>query len=376
MSHDVHDPGEGIGSALVGAIAAYGLPTRLHLPHRVLDDERFDCALRAARDHRVLGMLAVAVGEGAFPVTDSQRDRLAGEEQAWAAHVLRIERLLLDVAGMLERAGTPYRVFKGPALAHRAYPDPSWRLFADIDLLVPGARLDDARNAIVTGLGAVQRLPELTPGFDAEFGKEVLLTVGRMEIDLHRTFVTGPVGLTIALDELFEPPAALTLGDRTLPTLGPVATFLQVCVNAAVGDVPARACSLRDVVQLGPVAEREADRVIATAERWRIGLVVKRAVDLAWSGLGLDDGPLSEWAEGYEAGLRERVCLRSYLTAAHSYSRPAASLLVIPGVRPRLRYLRALVFPQRSYLRSRGWDLRAHARRALAHLRRHRGAIR
>ncbi|MCJ7436446.1 MAG: nucleotidyltransferase family protein, partial [Acidimicrobiia bacterium] len=239
-----------------------------------------------------------------------------------------------------------------------------------IDLLVPSAGFERARQAILTDLDGVQPIPELRPGFDEEFGKEALLEVEGREVDLHRTFVTGPVGLTIPLDELFEERAALPLGGRSLPTLGPVASFLQACINAAVGDFPVRACSLRDVVQLSGVAEREADRVTATAERWGVGLVVKRAVDLAWPGLGLDDGPLSDWASGYRAGLRARLSLRSYLTPARSYTRPAASLLVIPGVRPRLRYVRSILFPQGAYLASRGWGLRSHARRAMSGFRR------
>ncbi len=323
-----------------------------------------------SRAQRVLGMLAAAVAEGAFPVSDRQLEALGAEELALAKQALVLERLLLRVAAVLEDADVPYRVFKGPALAHLAYPAPRWRMFADLDLLVPGSSFARARDAILGELDGTQPIPELRPGFDEEFGKEALLKVEGREIDLHRTFVTGPVGLTIPLEELFDAPAELPLGGRSLPTLGPAVAFLHACINAAVGDFPVRACSLRDVIQLSAVAASDPGAVTATAQRWGIGAVVQRAVGLAWPGLGLDDGPLTDWAAAYRPGMRERLGLRSYLTSGRSYSRPLASLLVIRGVRARARYARSLLFPQRSYLTSRGWGLGVHARRALASLRR------
>lgn len=357
---------------LLASVTAYGLPTRLRLPDEVLDDGQFDALVAESRSQRVLGMLAAAVAEGAFPVSEEQLERLGAEELSLAKQALVLERLLLRVASVLEHAEVPYRVFKGPALAHRAYPAPRWRMFADLDLLVPSDSFARARDAILGELDGTQPIPELRPGFDEEFGKEALLNVEDREIDLHRTFVTGPVGLTIPLQELFEAPETLRIGGRALPTLGPVAAFLQACINAAVGDFPVRACSLRDVVQLSAVAASDAANVTDTAERWGIGAVLQRAVGLAWPGLGLDGGPLTEWAANYRPPLRERLGLRSYLTTGRSYTRPAASLLVIRGVRPRLRYARSLLFPQRDYLASRGWGLRAHARRALSSVRRSR----
>jgi hypothetical protein len=190
-----------------------------------------------------------------------------------------------------------------------------------------------------------------------------------LEVDLHRTFAIGPVGFTVPLDELFREQATFELGGRALPTLTPVSTFLQVCINAAVGDLPPRACSLRDVVQVGALVEDRFDVVVDTAHRWGIGMLVQRAIDLAWRAFRLSGGPFSEWAANYRPSARERWMLRAYLTPARSYTRPAASLLVIRGVRARARYARALLVPQHDYLTSRGWRLDSHARRALHSLR-------
>lgn len=351
---------------LILAVAASGCSTSHRLPSHSLDDDSFRRLLRQAAQQRLIGILGSVVEAGTFAVTDEQLELLAESEQEWAVQAVLVERLLLEIADLLDEGGVPYRVLKGPALAWTAYPDPRLRVFADVDLLVPGPSFDQACSLLRNRLGAKRAIPELRPGFDREFGKEALLRVeGRQEIDLHRTFVTGPIGLTIPLYELFEQCSTFTLGGRELPTLTPVQTFVQTCINAAVGDFPPRACSLRDVVQLAPGVANDLDEVIATAVRWRVGLAVRRAVELAWTELQLDSMPITVDQIDYHATVVERLGMRSYLTPARSYTRPAASLLAIPGLRPRLRYVRAIVSPQSSYLESRGWDRRGHVRRAL-----------
>jgi hypothetical protein len=66
---------------------------------------------------------------------------------------------------------------------------------------------------------------------------------------------------------------------------------------------------------------------------------------------------------------REERLLQSYLTTARSYRRALAALAVIPGVRARFRYARAIAVPSAAYLESRGWTKRRHVRRGLQRLR-------
>ena len=239
----------------------------------------------------------------------------------------------------------------------------------DLDLLVPGHQLDRAVALLVDELNGVAALPELRPGFDREFGKEALVRVGPIEVDLHRTFVTGPIGLSLPLDELFEDARSVVIGGREIPTLAPITQFVQTCINAAVGDFPVRYLSLRDVAQIVAATNPDPAVVEDVARRWRCLAVVQRAVGETWSRLDLAPNELSRWAESAQPGPVDRLLMRSYLTSARSYTRPAASLVVIPGVRPRLRYLRAIVRPQREYLAARGWSQVGHARRAIDRLR-------
>ena len=49
---------------------------------------------------------------------------------------VQLERVLLETVAELDALGAEFRVLKGTAVAHLDYPDPSWRGFGDIDLLV------------------------------------------------------------------------------------------------------------------------------------------------------------------------------------------------------------------------------------------------
>lgn len=355
---------------LLAAVATYGLAGSVGLDGQQLPDDQLDELVRAAATHRLIGLLAAAVGDGALATTAAQFDVIADEHERWCGHVLQAECLLLALGAELARAGHTYRLFKGSALAHLVYDDPAYRPYADLDLMVPGEELDDIRELIVREFDGNEALPELRPGFDREFGKESLVRVGSIEVDLHRTFVTGGFGLTVPLRELFAGTDTVEIGSTNVPVLAPHPTVMQTAYNAALGDWPLRYASLRDFAGAIEHWQPPVADIARTARRWRATAVVARAVELTWSELGLASNELCEWAASVEAPLRERLLLRTYLTSARSYTRPAGSLLVIPGIRPRLRYAAAIVRPQPSYLEARSWSQRGHFARAWSRLRR------
>lgn len=346
------------------AVAGYGFGSRLPLPVLPVSDDMFERMLSIAQHDRLLGAVAQVVSEGHFPVTDDQRQLLTDMHSGWLHHAITVERLLLRFGACLDRSHIDFRVLKGVALAHLLYADPSWRVFGDLDLLIPSDRFDEAVQLACTELGGVQSVPELRPGFDREFGKEALIRVGRIELDLHRTFVTGPFGLTIDLDCLFAGKTAFEVGGSQFAALENTALFLHVCYNLALGDDPVRTCSLRDLVIAYEGLDIDTDTIIEMAHAWQASAVVQRAAELTVGALEIDaDHGLWKLAH-IAVPKRESWLLRSYVTSARSYSRPLASLVVIGGLRARVRYARALLSPSDEYLSSRGWTERGHLRRA------------
>lgn len=350
--------------ALALAVAAHGLPSSQPLPSDPVSPETFRDLLTVAENERLVGALVEAVVDGALPTDEQQLRSLAELHLLWSRHALDVEAQLVRLDAAFAAADIGLRVLKGVAYAHVGYANPSFRLFGDLDVLVPATRIDEAVRVACDELGAVQPFPELRAGFDQQFGKAVYLTVGRIELDVHRTFVAGPFGLTIDLDELFATSTPFTLGGRALHALDGAALVLHACYNVALGDLPARLGPLRDLGVLSTAVGADPAEVSDLADAWRARAVVQRAAELTVEGLGLSaDHPLCELTR-LPVTRAERWLLRSYLTPARSYSRALASLAVIRGVRARFRYARALAFPSSEYLRRRGWTERSHLRRA------------
>ncbi|MEM7286932.1 MAG: nucleotidyltransferase family protein [Actinomycetota bacterium] len=318
--------------------------------------------------HRLAGLLTAATRAGAVDVAADRLDDIEAVDARWQRHALLMARLLRDVVEALSGASIPHRVIKGPALAHLAYDDPAHRVHGDIDVVIPGADLERTRRLLVSEFGAEDPFPEIRPGFDAAYAKDVLIRVDGAEIDLHRTLASGPFGHRVRTGDLFEDATTFDVGGTSVPTIGPDMTFVQVCYNAALGDIPPRLVSLRDVAQVHRALRPDPDAVIEIADRWGGLTVVATAITLTWDAFGLPTDDLSGWSSAHRPGPVDRRYLDASRSAARSYTRHLATLASIRGVRAKLGYARAIGRPDEQYLAARGWTARSHATRAIRRL--------
>jgi hypothetical protein len=355
---------------VVRGVAGYGLPGAARvLPQAALDDETWEAVLAGVSDRRVTGHMVRALDDGAFAANDDQQAAAVEAHERALAVALVLERLLLTTVAQLEAAQITPRVLRGSAVAHSVYPEPGLRSFADVDLLV--AREDyDAALAVLCARGARRRYQEPRKGFDRRFGKGVCLEIPGgigLEIDLHRTFVAGPFGLAVDTDALFESSTAFHLGGQEIYGLDPEARFLDSCFHAALGRKQPRLVALRDVAQMTLCAPLDVDQVRERCRAWRCGIVVQRAVELAWDAFALVDTPeVVRWARSHECGQFEERALGAYVSSDRSYARQAvAGLQAVGGVGDRARYAIALLLPNRTYVRIREGSYRRRVRRAL-----------
>ncbi|MCZ7535473.1 MAG: nucleotidyltransferase family protein [Acidimicrobiia bacterium] len=175
------------------------------------------------------------------------------------------------------------------------------------------------------------------------------------EVDLHRTFVAGPFGLSLRTEDLFDTETAIEIAGRTVVALGPEERFVHACFHAALGDREPRLVSLRDVAQILLGSPVDTSRTLDLAARWRVGAVLKRAIELTWSAFGLDSNPpLREWAREYVPSRFERQALRVYVGPSRSYAAQAvAGLRAVPDVAAKAAYARAMLVPDHGYLDER-----------------------
>ena len=351
-------------AAIVGAVAAHGLPGAPEVGP-ALDDRAWRALLDLATTDRLTPLLAHAVASGALVASARQREQVATAHEQSMRLCLLLERSLLATASSLDAAGIACRVLKGPAVAHLDYPDPSWRAFGDVDVLV-SSRDYDAAIATLAVNGAHRRFTEVRPGFDRRWGKGACMVApDGTQIDVHRTFVAGPFGLSVDLAELLARTERVTIGGRPLDALDRPGRFLHACFHAALGDRVARLATLRDVAQLILVTDLDQATVLERAERWRADAVVARAVRITWARLGLPPDPWSEWAAQHRADRFQARSLRAYTTDARSYAaQVVAGLAAVRTVPEKVAYMRALLVADPHHLAARDGSYRRRVQRA------------
>lgn len=353
------------------AVAAYGLRgTLTRLPDSPLGADDWAALVERVRHERMPGLLVAAIADGALPVLPEQAEEASQAHVSSMCTAVLLERDLLDTVHLLGDAGIPCRVLKGSAVAHLDYDDPSLRSFGDLDLLVPPEHFDRAVE-LVAGRGDRRQFLSPRPDFDRRFSKGTsFITSSGRDLDLHRTFVSGPFGLTVELPDLFASASPFSLGGESVLALGPEERFLHACFHAALGDIPPRLVALRDVAQILLHTPLSVPDVQERCRRWRAEPVVARAVSLAWQSLRIADVvALSVWASRYRLDAGQRRAIRVYTDEHTTYPAQAATALwAIPRFSDRAAYLRALLFPDRHYLAPRDQSYTKRVRRGLTTL--------
>ncbi len=210
------------------------------------------------RGERLDGLLLRMWRDGDLELTDHRAEVFTRAHRDDMEQVLRLERAALHVAELLSGAGIPAVFMKGIALANTVYADPAWRSFGDVDVLVQPGRLVAAIEVLVAA-GAARPLPEVRPGFDGRFAKDVPVLVDGMTVDLHRTLIQGPFGEGIPVPSLIERSRPIELGGQTIQVLDPTDAYVLAALTAGAADVPARLITLRDLLELERADEFDGD---------------------------------------------------------------------------------------------------------------------
>lgn len=349
------------------AIAATGMQgSRLELPAATPTDADFASLLRRLIRHRLVGLASAAHAEGRLLLTDAQATALTRAQVDALCTCLHLEAALLELAQALSEAGVRFRVIKGPASAHLDYPSPELRHFGDLDLLVRSEQTDLAK-AVLGTLGYTRSTPEPRPGFDRRFGKGATYVAGGgTNVDLHRTFVMGPLGLRIGLDDIWAEADSFTLAGETVETLAPAHRLLAACYNAVVGDTQPRLSTLRDIINLCL-----SDRIVATeaqetAAKWGGEYILARGIAAAWTIFDVADVvKLSAWALRFDSDHDGKRLVALYHDAGAGYSGLSWATARILPLPDRIAFLGALAFPAGGRLGKHGWGLRERLRRAV-----------
>ena len=339
---------------ILATIAAYGHPDAQPVP-LALSLERWRTVRPMIHEQRLVGIAAAAAEAGRLEVREdlALRELLPAQrdEMLWC---LEIERHLVVVAHAFAAAGLHPVALKGPAYAHRIYPEPSWRPFSDLDLLVPAAERA-AASRVLAASGYLPARPSPRAHFDDRFGKAVVHRgPGNVEVDLHRTLAPGPFAVWIDPVPLLHRATPLTVGGATLRALDATGTLLHACVHAVLGQASPSLLMQRDIAQAWAQSDVDWDLVASLSRTWHLGAVLRRGMGNAATRLDLPlPAPAAEVLRR-EPAPEEVWALHSYSPARRRRAGPELALLrALPGVRDRAAYATSLLVPSREFLSAR-----------------------
>lgn len=349
-----------------------------HVASAALPPSVWMALLGTSRLERVEGALVEAIEDGRLPATDAQSqeafDALADQMSSCVA----LESLAISVIRSLTDRGLRPCLLKGLATAHLDYRKPWMRFFADADLLVRSTEIEAAYETLGE-VGFQRRFVEPVPGFDREFGKGTAFTAddGR-EIDLHRTFTMGALGMSIDETELWADLDTVVLGGESIAALGRERRFLHACLHVAATTGRPKLSSLRDIAALSHHPDGlDLVTIRELSASWRYDAVIEKALTTTASALSeASVEPLCGLRRDLQSSRWDRIVLSAYTDHRIGYA--GRSLVAIPAIRSwsaRARFVRALALPGGAYLdhgrngRSHRWlrgfhDLRRLLRRS------------
>ena len=222
----------------------------------------------SAAAHRVIGPVHEALAE-ALP-EDAARRLEAFYREECARHLL-VTANLRRVQDLLDAAGIPFLIIKGPAVAALAYQRPRLRFYTDLDVVVPAGSFPAALAAFEAS-GAEVVDPNWPYHLEHVAG-ELRLSTG---VDLHwHLLFFGELRQTTAIDmaAIFSRARAVPVSGTTVLTMDAADTLIHLCIHACL-EGGSRLIWLKDIeraVVNDPPAWAD---VLERAQRWRVNLFV------------------------------------------------------------------------------------------------------
>jgi len=333
-----------------------------HGPVEVALDE-LDPWIALATDGRVVPLLHVAARADHPDRLIAPMAQLRSGHLAVASSAVQIEHALLGVVDVLAAASVPFAIIKGVATAHLDCPDPSWRQFGDVDLLVAPADLEHACKQLeAQGWRQEHALPRGHRPFTHAI---TLCSAARVEIDVHQRIGHRALGILVPTEALLADRVPFTIAGRSMWALSDIDRLIHASVHMVSSRGPyRRLSSIADVLLMSYLQQDSADQVLDRADGWLVGTLVRRAVIDAWGAAMLPVPDRWVVANAASPAPRSRLVDAAYLaTRRRPIVEELAHLRYLTGMRRRLAYLRGHVMPGADYRAAKGrHDARAQLR--------------
>ncbi len=201
-----------------------------------------------------------------------------------AGYTLLLRQQTARIAEAIQKKDLPWMVLKGAEFADRLYPDPSMRLFTDVDLLVPRETIDDVAE-VLGQLGYLSR--SVSMKYNTDYGERSFQPDGWPggKVEIHWNLVNSPSlreGLNVHWEDLQT--VASASSTRVVPS---AASLLLIAgVHAAASHSFDRLQPLWDIclAARGAAGTIDESYLAATAQRtgsrWALAMGLHLAENL------------------------------------------------------------------------------------------------
>lgn len=345
-------------------------PADVNPPCTVIEWNRF---VTEAHQAGMAGLLLEHVSRYDLPLPSRVSSGLHRGAMAIAALNMNLTEELERVLGAFNCASVPVMLLKGAALNLTVYPRPDLRPMSDIDLLIRPKHVEETLR-LLANHGCRRGFDLVRDGFFPRYHYEVELITGSpspVRIDLHaRPLRPLRVARTMPDDAFWEAAQTIHVGQSTAVIPRPEVMFIHLTAHAAYHGC-SRLLWLYDIKRLTEHYGKSMDwsLVVQRLEDWRLSLPVRRAMERTTELFGPVCPPeVMNELGGHRVSWRDRIALaHAPRDAASPITHVAVDLLCTPGIRFRIGYLLAFLFPGRAHLgdvypyRHLGWMLCAHA---------------
>jgi len=310
--------------------------------------------LSFATRERVVPLLYHLATSVEHELTATQLDTLERAQIEAMTVAALLDRQLVDVADILTELGIAFAALKGTATANLDYPDPSWRQYGDVDLLVaPGDLSAACRELARSGWHEWYPLPRA----HAPFAHAVTLTRGRgWELDVHQRLAHRAVGLRIPVEQLMRDRVGFELAGVEINALSANHRLVHAAVHAEMSRLESRRLSsVADVLLLATTHAAAADVVVDVVDEWRIRPLFERSIRRAFAEADLPVPATWETAMSRPLAQRDRMIEWAYGGGRRRPVREElAHLRLIQRPTERWTYLRSLLVTDEEYERRSG----------------------
>ncbi len=327
--------------------------------------------VKAAMKSRTAGLFLQAIQELSLNIDADHERMLQLQATQTAGENLGSARTFATMAARLNEAEIPFLLLKGAALNLSTYGRPELRPMTDIDILVRPADVS-AADQLLMSAGCHAGRPLVRRDFFPRYYYEQEYQIPgppRCRLELHaHLFRPLRYMQTVPVEGMWDDPIRAKLDgvDVLLPSNENM--VIHLAAHSTIhGNV--RLLWLYDIFRFVRTHAERIDwrRVQEKATAWSLSPAVYSA--LSQTADLFDDVKLRDRVAGFSRDTTWRDCLvlaQAPRDSAHPLAHIAVNVLTAPGVRFRLGYLWATMFPDREHMgglypwRHPGWPACAH----------------